>query len=244
MRWSRRNGGSLYDLDAGRLEELRPDLILTQEQCDVCAVNEKTVRRAALAIPGQPRVESVNPLDLDGLFAMFRAVGDLLDAKAAAEAILADFDRAAGEVRRRREGLPKPRVLHLEWLDPPFCSGHWNPEIIALAGGEEVIGRAGEPSRRVTWDDIARADPDLILLAPCGFAVDRTEVELVEALAGGPIGHLRAAREGKIAVTDGSAYFSRPGPRLKESLLISAAAIDPSRCGDLAPEGSWRFVSS
>ncbi|WP_435019758.1 cobalamin-binding protein [Tundrisphaera sp. TA3] len=234
--------GSLYDLDADRLAELRPDLILTQEQCDVCAVNEKTVRRVAATLPGNPRVESVNPLCLEDLHAMFRMVGDLLDARPAAEVVVARFERTAQEIAERREGLGRPLVLQLEWLDPPFCSGHWNPEIVDLAGGVEVIGRAGAASRRIAWDEIARGDPDLILLAPCGFPVERTEAELADALASGPIGTLRAAREGKIAVTDGSAYFSRPGPRLEESLRIAAAAIDPDRCGDLAPEGSWRFI--
>ncbi len=234
-------GGGLYELDRGLLAELRPDLILTQEQCDVCAVNEATVRRAALALPGKPEVESVNPTDLAGVFAMFRRVGVLLGAEAAADAIVEGFRATTEEVARRTAARPRPRAMILEWVDPPFSSGHWNPEIVDRAGGSEVVGRSGERSARVTWADVDRADPEVILVAACGFSIDRAEVELT-TMAGRPEWRaLRAVRDGRVAVTDGSAYFSRPGPRLEASLRIASAAIDPDRCGDLAPPGSWRM---
>ena len=145
--------GSLYELDAATLAELRPDLILTQEQCDVCAVNENTVRRTAANLPIHPHVESVNPTDLEGLFAMFRRIGGLLDSRSVAEDLIRKFLATGDEIGRRIEGEAIPRTLILEWLDPPFSSGHWNPEIVALAGGREVIGRAGSsrpgsPGRR------------------------------------------------------------------------------------------------
>jgi len=235
-------GGSLYDLDAVGLAELRPDLILTQEQCDVCAVNEATVRRAAASLPGNPKVESVNPTDLEGVFAMFRLVGERLDARSEAEAIVARFLATAEEVARRVGRRARPRALILEWVDPPFSSGHWNPEVVALGGGREVIGRAGERSRRITWAEVRAADPEVILIAACGFSADRAEKELATIAERPEWRDLRAARAGRVAVTDGSAYFSRPGPRLEASLRIAAAAIDPARCGDLAPAGSWRMV--
>jgi len=233
-------GASLYDLDSDGLAELRPDLILTQEQCDVCAVNEATVRRAAANLPGNSEVESVNPTDLEGVFAMFRRVGELLDARVEADAMVARFLATADEIAGRVGARPRPRVLILEWVDPPFASGHWNPEIVALAGGREVIGRAGERSRRLGWDEVRRADPEVILIAACGFTADRTEVELASLSDRPEWRDLRAVRDGRVAVTDGSAYFSRPGPRLETSLRIAAAAIDPERSGDLAPAGSWR----
>jgi iron complex transport system substrate-binding protein len=225
-------GGSLYDLDAALLTKLRPDLILTQEQCDVCAVNEATVRRSAANLPGSPPVESVNPTDLAGVHAMFRRVGDLLDARHAAETLIARFEATAETIRRRREGRsPRPAAL-LEWLDPPFDSGHWNPEIMALAGGLERLGRAGLPSRRVTWDDLARAEPEVVILSPCGFGLERSSLELPELFMRPEWRGLPAVRSGRVALADGSAYFSRPGPRLEASLRIAAAAIDPERCGD------------
>lgn len=234
-------GGSLYELDAPGLAELRPDLILTQEQCEVCAVSEATVRRVAASLPGCPHVESVNPTDLAGVFAMFRRVGDLLDARAAAAALIAGFEATASAIAGRRRGRTAPRVALLEWLDPPFSSGHWSPELVALAGGCEVLGRPGERSRRLTWDDVRQSDPEAILLAPCGFSIERTLAEW-PALDPRPWQGLRAVRDGRLAVTDGSAYFSRPGPRLEASLRIAAAVIDPEACGDLAPVDSVRPV--
>ena len=233
-------GGSLYELDADRLAGLRPDLILTQAQCDVCAVNETAVRRAACDLPGNPGVESVNPTDLAGVHAMFRRVGDLLGARAEADALVARFEATSAEVARRREGQPVPAVVLLEWADPPYIAGHWNPELIALAGGREALGRAGAPSRRVAWAEVAAAAPEVVLLSPCGFALDRAEAEAAALDGIDEWRGLPAVREGRVALVDGSAYFSRPGPRLAESLAIAAAAIDPRRCGDLAPADGWR----
>lgn len=234
-------GGSLYELDGDLLATLAPALILTQEQCDVCAVNEATVRRVAAVLPGSPRVESVNPTSVAEVHAMFRRVGDLLgdDARAAADRIVAGFDATAAEISRRRAGKPSRRVILLEWSDPPFASGHWNPEIIALAGGVEAIGRPGAPSRRLSWDEVARADPELILLSPCGFTLDRTRAELPALRARPEWSRLAAVRAGSVVLVDGSSYFSRPGPRLEASLRIAAAAIDPDACDDLADVPGW-----
>jgi iron complex transport system substrate-binding protein len=235
-------GGSLYELDDQALAELRPDLILTQEQCEVCAVNEATVRRVAASLPGHPAVESVNPTDLESLFAMFRRVGRLLEAENVADGLIARFRESAELIARRVDGQPAPRVLILEWVDPPFSSGHWNPEIVSLAGGREVLGRAGERSRRITWREVVAADPEVILVAACGFSIDRAEADLEAISSLREWQGIRAVRDARVAVTDGSAYFSRPGPRLESSLRIAAAAIHPESCGDLAPDRSWRIV--
>ena len=242
--------GSLYELDEDLLAELRPDLILTQEQCDVCAVNEVTVRRAAGRLPSRPRVESVNPTTLAEVFAMFRQVAVLIERVEQAEMLVAKFEATVREIARRSAALRNsgstsqpPRVLLLEWLDPPFCSGHWNPDIFELAGGIDPIGRSGEKSHRITWDDVAASRPEVIIVAPCGFTLDRAESELDELGDRPEWSNLAAVRNGRVAVVDGSAYFSRPGPRLETSLRIAAAAIDPECFGDLAPpEGQgWRF---
>jgi iron complex transport system substrate-binding protein len=242
--------GSLYQLDEALLAGLLPDLILTQEQCDVCAVNELTVRRAAAALAGCPHVESVNPTDLGEIFGMFRRVAALVGEPERGEMIVSRFETTIREIALRQErpiasgsDSGSCRVLLLEWLDPPFSSGHWNPELIERAGGREVLGRAGERSRRVTWDAVASSHPELIIVAPCGFSFDRTVAELI-ALDGRPEWRdLAAVQSGRVAVVDGSAYFSRPGPRLDDSLRIAAAAIDPGRCLDLAPPQGrdWRF---
>lgn len=232
-------GGRLYDLDADRLAAIRPDLILTQAQCDVCAVEEATVRAVAATLPGSPHVEGVNPTSLAGVHAMFRRVGDLIGARAEADGLIARFEATAAEIAVRRSGREVPRVVLLEWLDPPFLAGHWNPELIALAGGAEVLGRAGEPSRRVSWGDLAAARPDVLLLAPCGFGLDRTLAEWPDLESRSEWRDLPAVRNGRVALADGSAYFSRPGPRLEASLRIAAAAIDPDTCAELAPRSGW-----
>lgn len=235
--------GSLYDLDEEALADLRPDLILTQEHCDVCAVNETTVRRSAMKLPNQPPVESVNPLELAGVLAMFGRVGELLESTAQAEAIIDRFAATSRLISDRVADRPIPSVVLLEWLDPPFGSGHWNPEIVARAGGRELVGRTGVESKRITWDDVARADPDFLLVSACGFAIDRTLVDLASLAERPDWRRLRAVEEGRVAVTDGSAYFSRPGPRLEDSLRIAAEALHPDLFPDLAPRDSWRFIS-
>jgi iron complex transport system substrate-binding protein len=229
-------GGALYDLDAELLAAVRPELILTQAQCDVCAVNERTVRQTAAALPGKPLVESVNPTDLAGVFAMFRRVGELLDASDAASALIEGFHATAAEIARRRVGKPAARVLHLEWFDPAYISGHWNPDLIRRAGGLDVFGQAGEPSRRTDWAEITEAAPEVVLLAPCGFSIERSEEELPAWRQGRLWQALLETAAGRVTLVDGSAYFSRPGPRLEASLRIAAAAIDPGLCGDLAAE--------
>ncbi len=233
--------GSLYALDDATLAALRPELILTQSQCDVCAVSEPTVRAVAAGLPGAPPVESVNPRDLAGLFAMFRRIGDLLGpaARARADAIVAGFEATAATIRDRRGDRPRPRVALLEWTDPLFVAGHWNPELIAWAGGDEVLGRAGADSVRAPWEALVAAAPEVLIVAPCGFALDRVAAE-TRALAGRPgWSDLLAVRDGRVVLADGNALFSRPGPRLEVALRVAAVAVDPDRCADLAPAGHW-----
>lgn len=235
----------LYTLDEEMLQALRPDLILTQEQCDVCAVNERAVRLAAARLPGAPHVESVDPRTLDDVFAMFRRIGELIDRRVEAEYLVAGFHRT---VRWICDFItptrPRPRVVLLEWLDPPYSSGHWNPDIIRLAGGREMLGRPGERSRRVTWEEIAAADPEVILVALCGFPIDRAERELAAVIDRPEWRALTAVREGRVALADGSAFYSRPGPRLEVGLRIAAGAMAPILFGtrDTRRGDAWRFL--
>jgi iron complex transport system substrate-binding protein len=242
--------GSLYELDEERLAELCPDLILTQEQCDVCAVNESTVRRAARRLKSHATVESVNPTTMAGVFSMFRRVGELIGAVQSADRLVGQFEETAAEIQRRQSvrgsgssAAGRPRVLLLEWLDPPFSSGHWNPEIIEWAGGTEVLGKAGMKSRRLNWDEVAASRPQVIIVSPCGFDLDRAAGELAALCQRSEWSSLRAIEGGRVAVVDGSAYFSRPGPRLLASLRIAAAVIDPERCAELAAREApgWRI---
>jgi iron complex transport system substrate-binding protein len=235
-------GGSLYELDAAALQALKPALVLTQAQCDVCAVNEQTVRRVAESLPSRVSVESVNPTDLAGVFAVFQRVGDLLGARPQADALVARFEATAQQIASRRQGRPRPATVLLEWLDPPFTSGHWNPEILSLAGGREQLGRPGKPSRRSTWTEVAAAAPEVVIVSPCGFPLEQTLSEWPIVAARPEWRSFAAENRNHKAVVDGSAYFSRPGPRLEASLRIAAAVIDPERCGELAPEHGWQWL--
>src|SRR5262249_20758851 len=156
----------------------------------------------AEGLPGGPHVESVNPTTLAEVHAMFRRIGDLLspDARGAADRLVADFETTAAAVARRRAGRPPRRVLLLEWLDPPYSSGHWNPEIIGLAGGCEILAQPGARSRRLSWDEVAAADPELLLLVPCGFTLERSDTELAAFLARTECARLAAVRAGAVVL--------------------------------------------
>jgi iron complex transport system substrate-binding protein len=163
------SGLSLYTLDEARIAELDPDVIVTQQLCPVCAVSTEQVGDAVRPLPRCPELVSLDPQTIGEVFADIRRVGEVTGRTAEAGALLADLDRRLAAVRARVAGRPRPRVLALEWLDPPFAGGHWVPEMIDLAGGLDVIGVAGGHSARLTWGEVAAADPDVIVAMPCGF---------------------------------------------------------------------------
>lgn len=219
---------ALYELDMPELERLRPDLIVTQGLCDVCAVAETEVTAAAGALPGQPRVVNLEPM----------SVGDVLDTLTMVANSAGMPERAAGateKLRRRINAVAersrlvarRPRVVLLEWLDPPFSCGHWTPELVELAGGDEVIASPGQPSRTIQWEEVVAARPDVLFIACCGFSVERTVSDLPGLASRPGWNDLPAVRADRVFVADGNAYFSRPGPRLVDSLEILAHALHP-----------------
>jgi iron complex transport system substrate-binding protein len=219
---------ALYTLDLPTLEALAPDLIVTQALCDVCAVAEAEVSAAACALPGQPRIVNLEPTCLDDVFACLGLVADAAGvAGRGREVVAALRARVDAVASRSRDVASRPTVGLLEWIDPPFSSGHWTPELIALAGGRPLLGTAGERSRTLAWDDVRAADPDVLLIACCGFDVARTRRDLPILAARPGFAALGAVRAGRVYVTDGNAYFSRPGPRLVDSLEILAHAVAP-----------------
>jgi iron complex transport system substrate-binding protein len=219
---------ALYTLDAALLEELRPDLIVTQALCDVCAVAEEEVRAAACRLPGAPRVINLEPQRLADVFAAIRQVAQAADVERHGDEVVQELTARVEAVVSRTAALERrPRVALLEWLDPPFSSGHWNPELVRLAGGVEGLGREGQPSRTLRWDEIAAWAPEVVLIACCGFSIERTRQDL-PALGEIPEWRaLPAVAAGRVYVADGSQYFNRPGPRLVDSLEILAHAISP-----------------
>lgn len=219
---------ALYTLDLPTLERLAPDLIVTQALCDVCAVAEAEVTAAACSLPGHPRVINLEPMSLEDVLDTLRAVGRAAGVAGRGEAVVSDMRRRIDAVVARSERVAdRPRVVLLEWLDPPFSCGHWSPELVRLAGGDEVIGRAGRPSRTLTWEEVVAARPDVLVVACCGFSLQRTLVDVPGLAARPGWADLPAVRAGRVYVTDGNAYFSRPGPRLLDSLEILAHALHP-----------------
>ena len=229
----------LYALDAALLADLRPDLVVTQALCDVCAVAEGEVANAIARLPGPPRVLTLEPHRLGDVLDGMQAVADAAGASEAGRGAVAGLRRRIDAVAERSAAIAvRPRVMLLEWLDPPFTAGHWSPEIVALAGGVEVLGRAGERSRAVEWEAIRAADPEVLVVACCGFDVARTRAEL-PLLTGRPgYGELACVRTGRMHVVDGNAFFSRPGPRLVDAVEALAHLLHPD-VHPPAPAGSF-----
>jgi iron complex transport system substrate-binding protein len=227
----RRAGQALYALDLPVLQSLRPDLIVTQALCGVCAVAEDEVRQAARTLPGSPRVVNLEPRSLSEVFRSIRQVAAAAGVLPAGEDLVRRLTVRVEAVAARSARIERPpRAALLEWLDPPFSCGHWSPEIVRLAGGAEGFGRERQPSRRLSWDEIVAWRPEVVCIACCGFDVERTLADVAPLRSVPGWLEIPAVRAGRVVVTDGSQYFSRPGPRLVDSLEILAHVLNPAAC--------------
>jgi iron complex transport system substrate-binding protein len=228
----------LYHVDADALARVRPDVLLTQRLCEVCAVSVGAVERQ-LARDHGIRIVTMTGGDLAGVWDDIRAIGDACDARDAAEDLIHSLDARHVRVKRAIEGRARPTVVCLEWLDPPFDAGHWVPEQIAAAGGIDLLARPHVPSRERSWDEIRAADPDVLFLMPCGFGVERAAVEARTVID--ELRMLRAVREGHAWIVDGNAFFSRPGPRLIDGMELAASLLHPGAL-ELVPGRSIRLA--
>jgi iron complex transport system substrate-binding protein len=219
---------ALYSLDQNLLEQLHPDLIVTQALCDVCAVAESEVNAAACRLHSRPKVINLEPHTLDDVFECMSLVGATADASEQAETAVAKLKQRVTAINNRTCNITRrPRVVLLEWIDPPFSSGHWTPELVQFAGGIEVIGQESQPSRKIDWEEIVSADPDVLLIACCGFDLHRTLKDLPILAAYPGFENLTCVRSDRVFLMDGNSFFSRPGPRLVDSLEILAHALHP-----------------
>ncbi len=220
---------ALYTLDMPVLQSLEPDLIVTQALCEVCAVAEEEVQAAACTLPGGPKVINLEPRTVWEVLAAIRLVAQATGVDTAeAEAVVGKLTaRIDAVVARTTELSRRPRVALLEWLDPPFSCGHWSPELVRFAGGVEGLGREGQPSRTLRWEEVLAWQPEVLFAACCGFSAERTLCDLppLESISGWS--EIPAVLSGDVYVTDGSHYFSRPGPRLVDSLEILAHTLHP-----------------
>lgn len=238
-------GSSIYQLDQELLEKLNPDLILTQELCEVCAVSYREVRKAVRLLNGQHTVVSLEPKTLRDILKTIKQVGELTGVTDRASRLLAQLQQRIDQVRERvKQSENRPPVLAMEWLDPPFAGGHWVPEMIHLAGGTDPLGHQAEPSAQVSWDQIADAHPEVIILMPCGFNLERTRQEWERSTFPPHWLQLTAVKAGRLFAVDGSSYFNRPGPRIVDGLEILAEILHPELFPRTHPPRDWQRLSS
>lgn len=223
-------GLSVYRVDTNLLRELKPDLILTQTQCAVCAVTPRDLEQALCTWTGaQPVMVSLEPNNLEDVWNDFRRVGEALGVRSRAEDLIASLTKRLGNIRAATGKLSRSTVAAIEWLDPLMAGGNWMPELIEIAGGRSLFAQAGEHSNWLEWATLIEADPDVILLLPCGFKIEQTLRDLSLLTKNPAWANLHAAKEGRVYAVDGHHFFNRPGPRLVESAEIVAEILHPDQ---------------
>ncbi|HJS66947.1 MAG TPA: cobalamin-binding protein [Nitrospiraceae bacterium] len=228
------SGQRLYRLNDQLMRQARPDLILSQDLCHVCAVTPDQLHEALCAMPRQPTLLTLNPSTVHDVIDDVVRIGD-------AAGRLAEGRRLAAQLRGRLAAIQtrvqntsrRPRVACIEWLAPLYVAGHWVPEMVQLAGGQDVLAQPGSPSRVVTWDEVLNAAPDVLILMPCGFSVERTHTELFELMRQPGQWRLSTDLAQRTFLVDASSYFSRPGPRLIDGIELLAAILHPSDHNDI-----------
>ena len=215
-------GESIYQLDTEMLHDLGPDLIVTQALCSVCAVSYDDVRTIAEEIDTQPMVISLDPRTVGEVLGDARTLAQATDRRDAAIELISDASARVDRVRLAVRGARRPRVVALEWLDPPFAAGHWTPQLIEYAGGEDVLGFAGEHSEERSWEDVAFSEPDIVIVMPCGY-----DAQIAHREAEMHRDQLAALGAGEVVAVDAASYFSRPGPRLVDGLELLAHILHP-----------------
>ena len=236
------SGDSLYTLNTERLVQAQPDLVITQGLCHVCALTAVQVEEAVRALPQAPHVLSLNPTRLDEVFTDIEQIGAATQRVSRASMFIAHLkDRMNRVTQIVPQSESRPRVACLEWFDPLYVAGHWVPEMVALAGGIDALGTAGEPSRRIGWNDLLQAAPDVLIFMPCGFTIERCRAELRRVEPQWDWSKLTAIQTGNAYLVNASAYFSRPGPRLIDGLEILASILHPSRFAPSSPSAAQAF---
>ena len=233
-----RESGTIYVIDEALLRKLRPDVILTQKLCDVCAVGYGTVARLAEALPGPPQVVNLEPSSVADIFDNIRRVAEVCGMPERADELIKQLSDRIEAVRRRVNLIRnRRRCLLMEWVDPPFCCGHWGPELVEIAGGHDPLGRKYQPSVQIDWREVLDARPEIVVLALCGYDIHRArrDYELLRSFP--KFDSLSAARRGEIYLVDASAYFARPGPRIVDSLEILAGILHPLEFPEFVSRG-------
>jgi iron complex transport system substrate-binding protein len=220
--------GTLYELDQRLLDELAPDLILTQRLCDVCAVAYDKVQEVAHSLRSHPKVVNLEPHELEDILANIQTVGSLIGAEERAGKVIASLRQRIAAIEEKTKRLTsRPRVFCMEWVNPPYYGGHWMKTLVQIAGGVDELAKAGRPSTRIEWERVLEFSPEIMVLTCCGYKLPRV-IQEAETLASFPGFHeLPAAKSNRIFATNGSDYFSRPGPRIVDSLEILVHLVHP-----------------
>jgi iron complex transport system substrate-binding protein len=227
------SGQELYQLNGQALIDARPDVILTQDVCHVCAVTAHQLEEAIARLPSRPQVLTLNPQSLPAVVQDVERIGQALGEPARGGALAESLFWRLSTIGEKRRGLPRPRVLCLEWLNPLYVGGHWVPEMVEIAGGQDVLGCSGQPSRRVSWQEVHAAVPQIVVLMPCGFSIERTIAELRHLCRTDHEWAQRLSGWPRTYIVDASSYFSRPGPRLVDGVELLADIFS----GDVAAAG-------
>jgi iron complex transport system substrate-binding protein len=239
--WVRRalhENGTIYTIDELLLRKLQPDVILTQKLCDVCAVGYGTVAKLAETLPGAARVVNLEPTSLADIFDDIRRVAEACDVAERAEKLITRLRQRVDNVRERAAKIAsRPRCFLMEWVDPPFCSGHWGPELVEIAGGFDPLGRKHQTSAEIEWRDVLEARPEVIVPALCGYDIKRARCDYQLLCTLPDFDSLPAARCGEVYLVDASAYFARPGPRIVDSLEILAGILHPHEFPEFVSRG-------
>ena len=245
VRRALRDNGTIYTIDEPLLRELRPDVILTQKLCDVCAVGYGTVARLAGTLPGPPRVVNLEPTSLSDIFDDIRHVAEACGATKRAGEVIANLCARVTALHDRAAQIDhRPRCFLMEWVDPPFCSGHWGPELVEIAGGHDPLGRKHRPSAQIDWQEVLDARPEIIVLALCGYDVARAQRDF-DLLRTYPVFEsIPAARNDRVYVVDASAFFARPGPRIVDSLELLAGILHPEEFSEFTGSSFVQRCSS
>lgn len=237
-------GRNLYRLDEALFAQAGPDVVITQDLCHVCAITPDRLQEAIKRLPRPPRLLSLNPSSLDDILSDAERIGEAIGRAAAGRDLAARLraELAAIQDRVARSSRPRPRVVCLEWLDPLYIGGHWVPDMVARAGGRDMLGTPGGRSTKVTWEQVLEAEPDVLLLMPCSFSTERTlrEAALVTARPGWD--RLPAVQQGQVFAVDSASFFSRPSPRLVQGVALLAALFHPDLFGGSLPAGVHRLA--
>jgi iron complex transport system substrate-binding protein len=229
------HGHGLYTIDKALLSENMPDVVITQELCDVCSVSLRDVLSTISGLSKSCQVVSLKPRGLKGVLEDVLTVGKASGAESAAQELVKSLEARIQIVKERAAALDRPRVFCVEWFDPIFASGHWVPEMVEIAGGDDALGSAGRDSRKIRWEAVVAYDPEVLVLMPCGFDVDRTAADIPLLAKNDGWRSIDAVKSGAVFATNGSAYYSRPGPRLVDGLELMSRMIHPETFGGETP---------